>query len=336
MNKKLTLSIADPCHEDWDKMSDDAKGKFCGACQKQVVDFTGMTESQLVAFFRKPAGSVCGRFRVEQLDQQMNIPKKRIPWIRYFFTISLPAFLFSLKSGGQSTAAVITDTVFHPQQPKKMMLGKVSRPREEVTVTGKVIDSNGMLIPYATVMIKGSETGVAADEKGFFVIKTILEFPFTLVASSVGYEATEMEVNAAGSTVLTLKPQKSLEELIVNGKQIMLGGISSSIYIEESAVTKNELKEEKEIPVSGSQFLVYPNPVRRGNSFTVDPRSLERGDYKINIADLSGKILQIREVIVREGSAFSFNLSNVASGIYMVSFVSKKTGEVKAQKLIIK
>lgn len=147
MNKKLTLSIADPCHEDWDKMSDDAKGKFCGACQKQVVDFTGMTESQLVAFFRKPAGSVCGRFRVEQLDQQMNIPKKRIPWIRYFFTISLPAFLFSLKSGGQSTAAVITDTVFHPQQPKKMMLGKVSRPREEVTVTGKVIDSNGMLIP---------------------------------------------------------------------------------------------------------------------------------------------------------------------------------------------
>jgi hypothetical protein len=39
------------------------KGRFCDSCQKTVHDFTGMSDMQLIAFFKKPStGSVCGRF----------------------------------------------------------------------------------------------------------------------------------------------------------------------------------------------------------------------------------------------------------------------------------
>ena len=95
MSKKLQLSIPTPCHEDWDDMTpvqqarpDDpfGRGKFCGSCQKQVVDFSNMSDRQVAEFFKKPStGSVCGRFMTDQLDRSIEIPKKRIPWLKYFF-----------------------------------------------------------------------------------------------------------------------------------------------------------------------------------------------------------------------------------------------------------
>src|SRR6476620_134387 len=103
---KFTLSIPTPCHENWDQMTPVEKGRFCGACQKTVIDFTNMTDQQLAAFFKKPTGSVCGRFVKDQLERNITVPTKRIPWLRYFFQFTLPAFLLSLKATGQKVERV--------------------------------------------------------------------------------------------------------------------------------------------------------------------------------------------------------------------------------------
>src|SRR5258705_9337478 len=111
MGKKIQLSIADPCHENWDQMTPAEKGRFCDSCQKQVIDFTNMSDSQLAAFFKKPSsGSTCGRFFHDQLDRAMDIPKKRIPWVKYFFQFALPAFLLSTKATAQSKVKARIDT----------------------------------------------------------------------------------------------------------------------------------------------------------------------------------------------------------------------------------
>ena len=50
--KKFELSIPKPCHENWNEMSPEDKGRFCGACQKTVVDFTNMSDRQVAQFLR--------------------------------------------------------------------------------------------------------------------------------------------------------------------------------------------------------------------------------------------------------------------------------------------
>src|SRR5215204_2566694 len=103
MSKKFQLQIPTPCHENWDNMSPVEKGRFCDSCQKQVVDFSNMSDRQIAVFFKKPStGSVCGRFMQDQLDRDMEIPKKRIPWVKYFFQFALPAFLLSIKANSQT------------------------------------------------------------------------------------------------------------------------------------------------------------------------------------------------------------------------------------------
>lgn len=67
----MKISINEPCHEDWDKMTPNDKGAFCLACQKIVVDFSKKTIDEIKTFFvQKPVTeSVCGRFREKQLHE---------------------------------------------------------------------------------------------------------------------------------------------------------------------------------------------------------------------------------------------------------------------------
>src|SRR5687767_10861683 len=107
MSKHIQLSIADPCHENWDTMTTAEQGRFCASCQKQVVDFTNMSDAQLAAFFKKPSNeSGCGHFYQHQLDRNIEIPKKRIPWLRYFFQFALPAFFASTRATAQGSINV--------------------------------------------------------------------------------------------------------------------------------------------------------------------------------------------------------------------------------------
>jgi hypothetical protein len=75
----LKISIPTPCHENWSGMTPENGGRFCGSCQKTVVDFTAMTDAEVLSFFVKkaektPESRVCGRFKNQQLDRNLQTP----------------------------------------------------------------------------------------------------------------------------------------------------------------------------------------------------------------------------------------------------------------------
>ena len=150
------------------------KGKFCGACQKNVIDFTGMNDEQLIAFFRKqPAGSTCGRLMGEQLDRDIAIPAKRIPWIKYFLQIALPAFLVSSKISAQGKVRMLPGDTITVTDQKKDGMENITPSIVGRKLIGKIVDETGVGIPYASVYIKGTTIGNAADSAGNFR----LEYP---------------------------------------------------------------------------------------------------------------------------------------------------------------
>lgn len=143
MSKKIQLTIPTPCHENWENMTPEDKGRFCGSCQKQVVDFSAMSDRQIAEFFKKPStGSVCGRFMTDQLDREISVPKKRIPWLKYFFQITIPAFLLSLKPGSSraliSKANIESAPADTTKLPPPVIMGMVALPPQ--TETGKIAD----------------------------------------------------------------------------------------------------------------------------------------------------------------------------------------------------
>lgn len=64
----LLITVPNPCHEDWNKMTPNEKGAFCQVCSKTVVDFTGMTDDEVRNYFISNIGQkTCGHFRNDQL-----------------------------------------------------------------------------------------------------------------------------------------------------------------------------------------------------------------------------------------------------------------------------
>lgn len=67
----MKIIIDNPCHENWDKMTPNEKGAFCGSCCKNVIDFSKQTVSEIKDFFNAlpETEKVCGRFKEEQLTE---------------------------------------------------------------------------------------------------------------------------------------------------------------------------------------------------------------------------------------------------------------------------
>jgi hypothetical protein len=69
MERKLKITIPEPCHENWDKMTPKDNGRFCISCSKTVIDFTSMLPDEVQHFFiQNQNKKICGRFKNEQLE----------------------------------------------------------------------------------------------------------------------------------------------------------------------------------------------------------------------------------------------------------------------------
>jgi len=76
MERKYKITIPEPCHEDWNKMTPNDNGRFCGSCSKNVVDFTNMMPDEIQDNFLKHS-NVCGRFKNSQLNSlTIQIPNR--------------------------------------------------------------------------------------------------------------------------------------------------------------------------------------------------------------------------------------------------------------------
>ncbi len=82
MNTKPFISISNPCHEDWNKMSPNEQGRHCSVCCKTVVDFTKMSDDEIKQYFLKyKEQKTCGTFHSSQVTQnQTSIQKTFLKW----------------------------------------------------------------------------------------------------------------------------------------------------------------------------------------------------------------------------------------------------------------
>lgn len=67
----MKIIIPKPCHENWNSMRTDEKGRFCSVCSKTVHDFTAFSDEELMNTFDSNK-DICGKFREDQLGVNLN------------------------------------------------------------------------------------------------------------------------------------------------------------------------------------------------------------------------------------------------------------------------
>src|SRR3970282_2505232 len=102
---------------------------------------------------------------------------------------------------------------------------------QDVNVSGKVYDENGLPIPGVSILIKGTSKATASDFDGNYQIMTTSKG--TLVFSYLGYNTGQESINGRSRIDVKLNPStESLQEVVVVGygtqkKRVVTGAISS-------------------------------------------------------------------------------------------------------------
>jgi TonB family protein len=61
------IALSFVCPQNWGDMTICGNGRFCGICQKTVVDFTDKSQAEYDAIVQKHDGQLCGRFTKKQM-----------------------------------------------------------------------------------------------------------------------------------------------------------------------------------------------------------------------------------------------------------------------------
>ncbi|WMI65215.1 TonB-dependent receptor [Aestuariibaculum sp. YM273] len=81
-------------------------------------------------------------------------------------------------------------------------------------ITGKVVDSEGIPSPGATIMVKGTDRGVSTDFDGNYSIEASANE--TLVISFMGFKTQEIQIKSKTEINITLEPnQETLEDVVI-------------------------------------------------------------------------------------------------------------------------
>jgi len=145
-SKKIKLNINKPCHENWAGMTPVNNGKYCVSCAKNVIDFTLMSEKQIIDFFKENKTGVCGRLTKSQTEKVYSIqPQIQLSaqkrFLRYLISFFIGSKAFINKTTAQTDTVKGKEAFYTTAQVDSISNAAVHSPNEinEVVVSNESI-----------------------------------------------------------------------------------------------------------------------------------------------------------------------------------------------------
>lgn len=131
-------------------------------------------------------------------------------------------------------------------------------PQGKGSIKGKITDEKGGLIPFATILVVGTQQGAAADASGEYIIKNLAGGSYTLIASITGYRSAIAEVKLSDGEILTHNFQLvtdalRMDEVVITGAVRPKSKLGATVAI--STITPKEIQMAS--PRSTTEILRY-------------------------------------------------------------------------------
>ncbi|MCB9256354.1 MAG: carboxypeptidase regulatory-like domain-containing protein [Chitinophagales bacterium] len=236
----VKLRIPEPCHEDWNKMTPKDQGSFCSSCAKVVVDFTRMSDRELLSYLEKTKGQkTCGRFSSFQLNRSIAVSDPKPSYFNsikkvilgFLFSLSLPSFL---KAEHKSSSFFMKQDLSEEEETANAVSGRIvdvnQNPLEGIAIR---IYYNGRITEHYSL----------SDAQGSFSID---------LANTKWSNKLELRIEAPGYMPLSLSLGSEKElDLVLYERAMILGKMKVEeidiVSIGDVAIEIEELSIEPEL-----------------------------------------------------------------------------------------
>ena len=205
-------------------MTSTSQGKYCDKCAKQVIDFSTMTDQQILNYIQKKEGRMCGRLTTQQINRKLisNQPTSRFSGFLKFLVSGILLSQAELAAG--QTHVVYRyekqfheDDGIHPAKPDTIDQ-PVPIDTTKNQIHGIVIDgTTGEPLIFANVDIIKPLTGTQTDFDGRFTLPVPdnwKEDSIKIEVSYTGYPTREILVPINSKSIqqpITLKMDPGYE-----------------------------------------------------------------------------------------------------------------------------
>ena len=300
----LIIRIPEPCHEDWNAMQPDAKGKFCGSCNKAVFDFSNKTDNEIKDILVEYKDQkVCGHFKKTQIDRPLNIS---------FNLNNLPKNISATKAFAIALFLVFGTFLFSCTNPQGKRVDGI-----EVTNSGSY--TLGLLaipdtIAFETLM---GDTISTLEES----CVTTTGFVEQSIQGGLVYEEPIDTLFAPKDSVLPI-----IEEMHMVGQMVayeVFEPNADTTAIDSVFIKDNDRKINDANTTKQNNLLIYPNP--NNGEFNIKYSVIKRADIKIDIYNLNGALIKnvVNQPMQFEGNyQIPVNLADLPNGIYLVALLN--------------
>jgi CarboxypepD_reg-like domain/Secretion system C-terminal sorting domain len=338
--QQLQLSIPEPCHQNWHEMNPTQQGRFCNACAKEVIDFSTMSDSEVLGYFSSIKNEkVCGRAYPDQLDRAITMPKEIKKAKFWYWNYAAMFFLFFSKMTMKAQAQGQVITVPVKKDACTVLQGKVGGLAINNTkvVAGKITDKDDNPVSFASIKIKGANTGVSASDNGEFSITGVTKNTI-LEVSAVGFKTIDISPAAISpAPSIILDTVKLVSYGTIKKGRIMIGAVSSVQVKNVSIIDTIKSFLVKPIFFKSDEINIYPNPVQRGSLFTIALKFKQAGKYNIQIVDAAGRTV-LQKQIYATAKEFTDKVqtdSRWSGGTYFVRVVDNNSKLISTNNLIL-
>ncbi|MCC6583340.1 MAG: carboxypeptidase-like regulatory domain-containing protein, partial [Chitinophagales bacterium] len=190
-------------------MTPTERGKFCAHCQKDVIDFSTKTDTEIANFVKNNKGNFCGRFVNTQLDKEFSyIEQEKYSNLKYAAALALGVLVTenSQAQNENSKSNIIQIDNKQIETTKQAKNDSTTEKTKYISVSGFILDGEtNEPIPYASIYESLTNRGAITDKNVFFVFPA--KIPSKLIIKSLGYETSFIDVLDSSKSNSNLKIQ---------------------------------------------------------------------------------------------------------------------------------
>ncbi len=221
-----------------------------------------------------------------------------------------------------------------------LLIAQVIVAQDQNTITGSVVDANGVPLPGASVVVQGTTIGASADFDGLFSLEVPTDATIVEV-SYIGYITAAVPITDQPMNVVLQEDANQLDEVIVVGygtqkKSDVVGSVTSVDLEEATAIPTTNVAEMLRGRAAGVQINL--SDARPGGSSNILIRgkvSLEGNDPLIivdgvpydDINDVAADDISSIEVL-KDASATAIYGARAANGVILITTKRGKEGKM--------
>lgn len=344
--KTIQIQIPKPCSAAWNEMHSLPNGRFCDSCEKTVVDFSQMTDNELVMFFQKNKYNVCGSFRPDQLNRNFPIPKPYSPYRKWKSAAAIVVGLLAWNAV-EAQVPILGEVSIVASKKEKKLKNNDKTKSSKYKLKGVVKDENGEPLIGATILLE-KDKGTTTDVNGRFELEIPSDWEsFEITFSYIGYETQviefdkkeikqgriakiKMEKSTVGLATVEVKAYRVplIKKDVCGGGVRVYGGLK--IYGQVEKEEKEQPQKENEISI----VKIYPNPFV---DFVNVVLQIEKEDrYLFHLYNSSGQLIWTKTKDLQKGKEdiqFNFAEIKMAQGNYFLR-ISDGNREIETKKII--